>query len=93
MEFFNPKSNIDFMGARRWTTLFSGVIVLFSVLALAINGLKWGLDFTGGTQIEIAYENPANVDAIRETVSGLGFKEAQVISYGTSREVLISLAP
>lgn len=93
MEFFNPNSNIDFMGLRRWTAIFSALIFLVSIIALAINGLHWGLDFTGGTQIEITYQEPANLQKIRDTLNQQGFKEAQVISYGTSKDVLISLAP
>lgn len=93
MEFFNPNSNIDFMGLRRWTAIFSLLIFLSSIIALAVNGLHWGLDFTGGTQIEITYQEPANLQQIRDSLNKQGFKEAQVISYGTSKDVLISLAP
>ena len=93
MEFFNPNSAIDFMGARRWTAACSILIFIISIAALIINGLNWGLDFTGGTQIEISYEQPANLQQIRENLYHIGFKEAQVVSYGTSKDVLISLAP
>ncbi|MDP3267769.1 MAG: protein translocase subunit SecF [Legionella sp.] len=93
MEFFNPNSKVDFMGARRWTALFSILIFVGSIAALAVNGLKWGLDFTGGTQIEVTYPNAADLSAIRENLSKIGFKEAQVVSYGTSKDVLISIAP
>lgn len=93
MEFFNPNSNIDFMGARKWTALFSALVIIVSVAALIINGLKWGLDFTGGTQIELSYEKPADLQQIREALYRGGFKEAQVVSYGTSKDVLISIAP
>lgn len=93
MEFFNPNSKIDFMGLRRWTAIFSSLIFLISIIALVVNGLHWGLDFTGGTQIEISYQEPANLQKIRDTLTQQGFKEAQVISYGTSKDVLISLAP
>lgn len=93
MEFFNPNSNVDFMGARKWTALLSIVIFLVSITALIANGLKWGLDFTGGTQIQVAYSEPANLVNIREQLYQAGFKEAQVVSYGTSRDVLISIAP
>ena len=93
MEFFNPNSNIDFMGARRFTAVCSGLIFLVSIAALVINGLNWGLDFTGGTQIEISYEQPANLDDIRHKLSDIGYKEAQVVRYGTSKDVLISIAP
>lgn len=93
MEFFNPNSNVDFMGARKWTAAFSALIFVASIAALLINGLKWGLDFTGGTQIEVTYENAADLTAIRDSLYKNGFKEAQVVSYGTSKDVLISIAP
>ncbi|KTC64937.1 protein export protein SecF (plasmid) [Legionella adelaidensis] len=93
MEFFNPNSKIDFMGARKWTALFSILIFVCSLAALVINGLKWGLDFTGGTQIEVTYPQAADLIKIRENLYTAGFKEAQVVSYGTSKDVLISIAP
>ncbi len=93
MEFFNPNSKVDFMGARRWTALFSLLIFVLSIGALAIHGLKWGLDFTGGTQIEVTYPQSVDLTAIRDSLSKAGFKEAQVVSYGTSKDVLISIAP
>ncbi|MBA2709733.1 MAG: protein translocase subunit SecF [Tatlockia sp.] len=94
MEFFNPNSNVDFMGARKWTAFFSALIFVVSLAALFINGLKWGLDFTGGTQIEITYpKQAADLEVIRDNLYKAGFKEAQVVSYGTSKDVLISIAP
>lgn len=93
MEFFNPNSKIDFMGARKWTALLSILIFLISIGALCVHGLKWGLDFTGGTQIEVSYKKPADLQLIREALYKVGFKEAQVVSYGTSKDVLISIAP
>ena len=93
MEFFNPDSKIDFMGARLWTACISGLIFILSILSLAINGLNWGLDFTGGTQIEVTYNKAADLQTMREALYNIGFKEAQVISYGTSKDVLISIAP
>lgn len=81
------------MGARRWTAMFSILIFVVSIGALAIHGLKWGLDFTGGTQIEVSYPSAADLPAIRDSLSKAGFKEAQVVSYGTSKDVLISIAP
>ena len=93
MELFNPNSKIDFMGIRKWTALFSVFVFLLSITSLSINGLKWGLDFTGGTQIEVSYSHTANLGAIRGALSRAGFTEAQVISYGSSKDVLISIAP
>ena len=81
------------MGARKWTAVFSAFIFLASIAALCINGLKWGLDFTGGTQLQVSYVGVADVNQVRETLYSVGFKEAQVVSYGTSHDVLISIAP
>lgn len=93
MEFFNPNSNVDFMGARKWTAFFSALVFVISIGALLINGLKWGLDFTGGTQIEVSYASAADLSAIRDSLYQAGFSEAQVANYGTSKDVLISIAP
>ncbi len=93
MELFNPNSNVDFMGARKWTALLSILIFIVSISALLINGLNWGLDFTGGTQVEVTYPEAANLSQIREKLYQAGFKEAQVINYGASNDVLISIAP
>ncbi len=81
------------MGARKWTALLSTLIFVISIAALVMNGLKWGLDFTGGTQIEVTYKQQADLPEIRDNLYKAGFSEAQVISYGTSKDVLISIAP
>jgi preprotein translocase subunit SecF len=93
MEFFNPDSKIDFMGARKWTATFSIFIFLVSIVGLCLHGLKWGLDFTGGTQIQVSYPDAAKLSDVRSRLHHSGFKEAQVVSYGTSKDVLISIAP
>lgn len=93
MELFNPNANVDYMGARKWTAMFSAFIFIVSIGSLLHYGLKWGLDFTGGTQIEVSYTQTANLPDIRERLYNAGFKEAQVVSYGTSKDVLISIAP
>lgn len=93
MEFFNPNSKIDFMGARKWTTFLSVLIFLVSIGSLSINGLVWGLDFTGGTQIQVTYPNNADLPAIRDALVKNGFKDAGVISYGNAQDVLISTEP
>jgi preprotein translocase subunit SecF len=93
MEFFNPNSKIDFMGARKWTAMLSVLIFIVSISALCINGLEWGLDFTGGTQVQVSYQKSADLQAIRDNLANSGFKDAQVISYGSSKDVLISASP
>jgi preprotein translocase subunit SecF len=93
MEFFKHKTNIDFMGLRRFTAALSITLFALSIASLAIRGLNWGLDFTGGTQIQVNYTKPANLSLIRQQLAAASFKEAEVKSYGTAHDVLISVAP
>lgn len=95
MEFFNPDSKIDFMGLRKWTGIFSIVLFIVSLIVIFSDGITLGLDFTGGTQIEVAYKQAANLEGIRDALGKVGFSEGQskVISYGSSKDVLISIAP
>lgn len=93
MEFFKHNTQIDFMAQRKWAAIFSLILFSLSLLALGIYGLNWGLDFTGGTQIQVSYAQEANLDEIHNSLEKAGFPEAVVISYGTSKDVLISLVP
>src|SRR3546814_10308881 len=58
MEFFSPTSNVNFVGARRFSVAISIVLVIGSILALATRGLNFALDFTGGTLVEVNYDAP-----------------------------------
>jgi preprotein translocase subunit SecF len=93
MELFNPDSNVDFMGARKITAVFSIILFCLSIASLAFYGLKMGLDFTGGTQIEVSYTAPADLENIRGALSNAGFPDAVVQSYGSSNVALLSIAP
>ncbi len=93
MEFFKKHTNIDFMGLRKWTAIFSCVLFLASLTSLFVYGLNWGLDFTGGTQIQVSYPKPIELSQVRTQLAHAGFSEAVVQSYGTAEDVLISIAP
>lgn len=93
MEFFKKTTQIDFLGLRKWTAILSCLIFLGSITTLSIHGLNWGLDFTGGTQIQLAFKNPVELETVRKELAQAGFPEAVVQSYGTVKDVLISLAP
>lgn len=93
MEFFKKKTAIDFMGLRKWTAILSVVLFSCALVILFTKGLNWGLDFTGGTQVQVNYAQPANLIQVREQLNQAGFHEAVVQSYGTSKQVLISIAP
>lgn len=93
MEFFKHNTNINFMAQRKWAAIISIVLFLFSMGSLAFHGLNWGLDFTGGTQIQLSFPEEANLTQIRSDLEAAGFSEAVVMSYGTSKEVLVTLVP
>jgi preprotein translocase subunit SecF len=91
LEFFPFKKNIPFMSWGKITTSISLITFLFSVWALWDKGLNLGVDFTGGTVIEVSYSQPANLPAIRSALEKTGLPEVSVQSFGTSRDVLIRL--
>jgi len=83
--------HINFMGQRRLAIIMSAVLLLISLGSLMVNQLEWGLDFTGGTLVEVEYGDSADLDAIRSTLETRGYPGAQVVSFGTDRDVLIRL--
>ena len=80
---------IDFMGVRHYTSALSVIFVLISLGALAINGLKLGLDFTGGTQLEIMLDRPADLDKIRSVLEEEELKSPVAVLFGSDQEVMI----
>lgn len=82
---------INFMGQRRLAVALSLILLLTSVISLIVNQLEWGLDFTGGTLVEVKYGNSADLDAIRSSLESAGYEGALVVSFGTDRDVLIRL--
>jgi preprotein translocase subunit SecF len=93
MEFFKSNTHIDFMGQRKWAALFSIVLFIASIVSLVVNKLNFGLDFTGGTQIELTYNHSVDFNTVRSELSKAGFTRAVVQSYGTSRDVLVRIPP
>ena len=82
----------QFMKYRKVAGTASLIIFLVSVLSLSFRGLSLGLDFSGGTLVEITYENPVNLESIRETLVENGFEDSQVVNFGTNLDVLIKVA-
>ena len=81
----------NFMGIRKYAVIFSAILLSVSVWSLYTQGLALGLDFSGGTQIEVGYEQPANVGELREKLSAAGFDNPVVVHFGSETDVLIRL--
>ena len=93
MEFFSKKTNFDFMGKRRLAIILSSVLILASIASLVVRGLNFGIDFTGGTLIEVGYPEAADLGGLREVLGDEGYGDVQMQHFGTSRDVLIRVAP
>jgi preprotein translocase subunit SecF len=93
MEFFKKKTNIRFMDGRRWSYTVSGVLIIGSVLLLALRGLDFGIDFTGGVVIELAFPEAVEIDKVRSALDAAGYGEASVQTFGTTRDVLVRVLP
>jgi len=93
MEFFKPDTRIDFMEQRKGVAIFSVVLIVLSLVSLMTYGLNLGLDFTGGTQIELQYKEAVDFNKIRTQIHAAGFHQAIVQPYGSTRDVLIRIGP
>ena len=91
MELFRIKKDIPFMSYGKLTTAISLLTFILAVVFLTTRGLNFGVDFTGGTVMEVNYPQAANIDNIRKAVDSIGLKEATVQNFGTSHDVLIRL--
>jgi len=81
----------NFMGLRKYAVIFSSLLLAVSVWSLYSQGLVLGLDFSGGTQIEVGYEQPADVSALRQQLATAGFENPVVVHFGSETDVLIRL--
>ncbi|GAC21946.1 protein translocase subunit SecF [Paraglaciecola arctica] len=92
MQLLNMKNTIAFMTLKKPAAILSVFLIIGSLTSLAINQLNWGLDFTGGTQIEVGYAQTADLEQIRKQLETSDFKDAVVQNFGSSQDVLIRLA-
>ncbi len=91
MEFFRFKKDIPFMSYGKLTTSISLVTFILAVFFLATKGLNFGVDFTGGTVMEIRYAQPADLNKVREQMADMGMHEVLVQNFGSSKDVLIQV--
>ena len=87
------ETHIDFMRWRWLTVGFMLVLMAAAAVQIAVNSFNFGLDFTGGTSVELVFEQPADVDAVRERLEAAGYPGAQVQTMGTASDLMIRLQP
>ena len=92
-ELLNANKVVDFMRWSNFAFIFSLIMIMGSIATISTKGLNWGLDFTGGTLIEVSFKEPANLPLIRESLEKAGFGDAVVQNFGTARDVMVRLQP
>ena len=93
MEFFHRKTSYPFMATRRRWYVVSALLVLISLGSLAVRGLNFGIDFTGGVVVELGFPQTADLQKVRGALGSAGFGEAAVQGFGTPRDVMVRLLP
>ena len=84
---------INFVGNRKYALIFSTILLVVSIASIGFQGLKFGIDFTGGTLIELGYEKTADLEDIRSKLTSANYKGTNVQYFGSDTEVLIQLEP
>ena len=92
MKFLNRKTNIDFMNRRNMALAFSAFMIVISIASLTIRGLNFGLDFTGGTLIEVGYPSAPDTNEVRENLANAGF-DSVVQTFGTATDIVVRIPP
>ena len=92
-QILKAKGTIDFMRWSKGAFLLSTLMIVASLATLSTKWLNWGLDFTGGTLIEVGFEQPANLEQVRGALAANGFDDATVQNFGSTREVMVRLRP
>lgn len=93
MQIFKKTPTFDFMSKRKIAMIFSIILILGAITSLITRGLNFGLDFTGGTLIEVGYASPVELEPIRTALEKAGFDDAIVQHFGTSQDVMVRVAP
>ncbi len=91
MQILNTATRIDFLKFRKIAIVFSAILIIASITSLFSKGLNFGLDFTGGTSVEVQYSQSADLSAVRSQLEDANYKGAVVQNFGTSRDVKIRI--
>ncbi|MES0371743.1 MAG: protein translocase subunit SecF [Mariprofundaceae bacterium] len=89
MQLINPDIHIDFLGKRKIAMIFSAVLIVLSLGLLAGKGLNFGIDFTGGTLVEVKFKEAPAIADVRKSLAPAGFEQAIIQEFGSPEEILI----
>jgi len=92
MKFLNRKTQIDFMSQRKIALIFSSILIVASIVSLSTRGLNFGLDFTGGTLIEVGYPSAPDTNDVRENLVNAGF-DSIVQTFGAATDIVVRIPP
>jgi preprotein translocase subunit SecF len=87
------KIQFNFMGMRKVTSIISALLIIFSIFTLSYQGLNLGVDFTGGTLVEVGYPEAVNLDKLRQSFSDSEFNDVAIQYFGSAKEILIRIPP
>ena len=93
MQFFKKETHFDFMAKRKLALAFSSLLLIVSIFSLISKGLNFGLDFTGGTLLEVGYPQAVELSEVRKSLTAANYGDAIVQHFGTARDVLVRVAP
>ena len=93
MQFFKKQTHFDFMAGRKLALAISATLLLVAVFSLVSRGLNFGLDFTGGTLLEVGYPQAVELADIRKSLAAANYADAVVQHFGTAKDVLVRVAP
>ena len=91
MEIFNKTTNINFLSWRLYASILSVALIAIGIASFLKNGLNLGIDFTGGTLLEVNYQQPADLESIRNVLANDGYEKATVQNFGSAQDVMVRL--
>jgi preprotein translocase subunit SecF len=93
MQLFKKPTSFDFMSKQKVAVGFSAILLIIAIGSMAVRGLNFGLDFTGGTLIEMGYSHAVDLSKVRSNLESSGFPEAVVQHFGTASDIMVRIAP
>ena len=91
MDIIRNDTHIDFLGWRKYALILSAILIIGSIVSLATRGLNFGLDFTGGTLVEVSYPTAPELNQVRQALTDAGYENFTVQTFGTAREIVLRL--